>query len=60
MQVQVSVKMVRSDCVEGSMREKDKWRFATMEYGGQCVTMAGMKWMQTLSVLSLDMDSQVR
>ena len=25
------------------------WRFATMEYGGQCVTMAGMKWIQTSS-----------
>ena len=37
------------------MKEKDEWRFATMEYGGQCVTMAGMKWMQLLSVLSLDM-----
>ena len=32
------------------MREKDKWRFAIMEYGGQCVqTMAGMKWMLMLS-----------
>ena len=60
MQVQVTVKMERSDCVEGSMREKDEWRFATMKYGGQCVTMAGMKWMLMLSVLSLDMDSQVR
>ena len=26
------------------MREKVELRFATMEYGGQCVTMAGMKW----------------
>ena len=41
------------------MREKDEWRFATTEYGGQCVTMAGMKWMQMLSVFSLDMDIQV-
>ena len=42
-----------------AVREKDEWRFATMEYGGQCVTMAGMKWMQMLSVLNLDMDSRV-
>ena len=28
-------------------REKDEWRFATMEYGGQFVTTAGMKWMLT-------------
>ena len=42
--------------MEGRMREKDEWRFATMEYGGQCVTTAGMKWMQLLSVLSLGMD----
>ena len=42
------------------MREKDEWRFATMEYGGQCVTMAGMKWMQVWSVLSSDMDEKVR
>ena len=28
-----------------AVRGKDEWRFATMEYGGQCVTMAGMKWM---------------
>ena len=54
------MKMVKSGCVEGRMREKDEWRFATMEYGGQCVTMAGMKWMQMLSVLSLGMDSQVK
>ena len=42
-----------------AVKEKDEWRFATMEYGGQCVTMAGMKWMQMLSVLSLGMDIQV-
>ena len=41
------------------MREKDKWKFAITEYGGQCVTMAGMKWMQVLSVLNLDMVNQV-
>ena len=38
------------------MKEKDEWRFAITKYGGQCVTMAGMKRMQMLSVLSLDMD----
>ena len=41
------------------MREKEEWRFATMEYGGQCVTMAGIKSMQLLSVDSLDIKSQV-
>ena len=35
------------------MREKDEWRFATVVYGGQCVTMAGMKWMLMLSADSL-------
>ena len=43
-----------------AVKEKDECRFATMEYGGQCVTMAGMKSMLILSVLNLDMDSQVR
>ena len=42
--------------MEGRVREKDEWSFATTEYGGQCVTMAGMKWMQMLSVLSLGID----
>ena len=37
------------------MREKDEWRFATMEYGGQCVTTAGTRWMQVWSVQSWDM-----
>ena len=32
-----------SDWLEERMREKDEWRFATMEYGGQCATMAGIK-----------------
>ena len=41
------------------MREKDEWRFATVEYGGQCVTLAGMRWMQALSVVSLVMEHQV-
>ena len=34
------------------MREKDEWRFATMEYGGQCVTTAGTRWMLVWSVQS--------
>ena len=38
-----------SDWLEERVREKDKWRFATMEYGGQCATMAGIKWMLMLS-----------
>ena len=42
-----------------AVKEKDEWRFATMEYGGQCVTMAGIKWTQMSCVLNLDMDSQV-
>ena len=37
------------------MREKDELRYATMEYGGQCVTIAGMKWMQVWSVFNWDM-----
>ena len=43
-----------------TLKEKDEWRFATIEYGGQCVTMAGMKWMQALSVFRVDMARQVR
>ena len=42
------------------MREKDEWRFVSVEYGGQYVTMAGMMWMQMLSVVNLDMDGKVR
>ena len=42
------------------MREKVELRYPTMEYGGQCVTMAGMKWMHVWSVLNWDfMDSLV-
>ena len=51
-QAPATVKMVTCGWLEGRMKEKDEWRFATIEYGGQCVTMAGMKWMQVLSVLS--------
>jgi hypothetical protein len=37
--------MVMSGWLVERTREKDKWRYATMEYGGQYVqTMAGMKW----------------
>ena len=36
------------------MREKDEWRFATIEYGGQCVTTAGTRWMLVWSVQSWD------
>ena len=36
------------------MREKDEWRFATMEYGGQCVTTAGTRWMLVWSAHSWD------
>ena len=43
----VTVKMVT---FVWRMREKVELRFATMEYGGQCVMMAGMKWMQALFV----------
>ena len=43
------------------MREKDEWSFASVDFGGKYVTMAGMKWMQKLSVVnfSLDMEIQV-
>ena len=42
--------MVMSNWLEERVREKDEWRYATMEYGGQCVqTKAGMKWMLMLS-----------
>ena len=41
----MDVKILMSDWLEESVREKDEWRFATMEYGGQCVTTAGIKWM---------------
>ena len=42
------------------MREKVKWRFATMECGGQCVLMDGMKQQKLLSVISLDTTMEVR
>ena len=51
--------MVKSGWLEEIVREKDEWRYATVEYGGLCVTMAGMKWMLTLSADSWDMGHQV-
>ena len=48
--------MVMSGWLGVEMKENDEWRFATMEYGGQCVTMAGMRWMLMWSVISLDME----
>ena len=54
MQAPVRVRMERSDSLVDRTREKDEWRCVTMEYGGQCVLMTGMKWMQMLSVVNLD------
>ena len=51
--------MVMFDWLEERVREKDEWRFATMEYGGQCVTMAGINWMLILSAENWDMDNLV-
>ena len=45
MQDAAAVKILMFSWLEESVREKEEWRSATMEYGGQCVTMAGMKWM---------------
>ena len=42
------------------VREKDEWKFATMEYGGQCVTPAGMRWMLMWSVISLATEEEKR
>ena len=41
--VSATVEMVVFDWLVERVREKDEWRFATMEYGGRCVTMAGIK-----------------
>ena len=51
--------MVISDWLEEIVREKDEWRSATMEYGGQCVTMAGIKWMLMSSAINWVMDNLV-
>ena len=53
-QVPLTALMVMSGWLEGRVREKDEWRLATMEYGGQCVTPAGMRWMLMWSVINLD------
>ena len=58
-QVPAAVEMVMSDWLEERMREKDEWRFATMEYGGQCVTMAGIKWMLMSSANNWAMNNLV-
>ena len=58
-QVTAAVEMVMSDWLEEIVREKDELRFATMEYGGQCVTMAGIKQMLMLSADNWDMDNLV-
>ena len=34
------------------MTVKDEWRYATVEYGVQCVQIVGIKWMQIYSVHS--------
>ena len=41
------------------MSWREEWRSVTMEYGEQFATMAGMKEMQLLSAISLDLDNQV-
>jgi hypothetical protein len=51
--------MVMSDWLVERAREKDEWRFATVEYGGQCVTMAGMRLMLMLSADNWNMDNLV-
>jgi hypothetical protein len=35
-------------------REEEEWRCASMECGGQCVQMDGMKLLLTLPALNLD------
>ena len=52
LQVPLTALMVTSGWWEERMREKDEWRFATMEYGGQCVTTAGTMWMLVWSAQS--------
>ena len=60
MQDAAAVKILMSGWLEERVREKDEWRFATVEYGGQCVTIAGMKWMLMWSANSWDMDNLVK
>ena len=54
MQDAVAVKILMFGWLEESVREKDEWRYAIVEYGGQCVTMGGMKWMLMLSANNWD------
>ena len=51
--------MVKSGYKMERTRQKDEWSFASVDLGGKCVTMAGMKWTQKLSVVNLDMETQV-
>ena len=44
--------MAMFDLLVEGVRERDEWRCATMEYGGQCVLVDGMKWQQMLSVVN--------
>ena len=44
-----TVVILMPDWLEEIVREKDELRFATAEYGEQCATMAGIKWMPLLS-----------
>ena len=50
--------MVKFDWLGERLREKDKWRCASVEYGVQCVLMDRMnsKLLLILSVVSLDME----
>ena len=54
--VQAYVKMVKFDSVTKKIliKEKVEWRCASMECGGQCVQMDGIKLLLILSALSLD------
>ena len=53
MQVQAHAKMVKLSwlIIQSS---KEEWRCATMEYGGQCVLVAGIMLLLILSVINLD------
>ena len=51
--------MVKSGYKEERTRQKDEWSFASVDFGLKCVIMAGMKWTQMLSVVNLDMETQV-
>ena len=56
LQVQACAMMVKFDFTTDKIliREKEEWRCASMECGGQCVQMDGMKLLLMLSALSLD------